>query len=142
MDERVTQIAPLLRVWERSPALGVGYGGYAHDYVRVPDAPYSYENTTYALLAKLGTVGMCGFLGGLAYWAATAWRARREAPTDAPAFLGAFVTTLLASTTNPMLLNFVGMSILSAQLLQWAVVVVAASEPAAAHDVRAAEGPA
>ena len=132
-DERVQQIAPLVRVWERSPLFGVGYGGYARDYVRMPETPYSYENTTYALLAKLGAVGMGAMLAGFGYWAARAWRARRAAPADAPAFLGAFVATLLGSTTNPMLLNFVGMSIMATLLLQASRIAVL-SESAGAEE--------
>jgi hypothetical protein len=120
-DERVNQIAPLLRVWESSPAFGRGFGAYAPDYVRVPEAPYSYENTFYALLAKLGTVGMLGLAAALAYWSGGAWTARHRAPDAAP-FLGALTTLLLASMTNPMLLNFVGMTNLAALLVQWTVV--------------------
>jgi hypothetical protein len=76
---------------------------------------------------------MGAMLAGFGYWAARAWRARRIAPADAPAFLGAFVATLLGSTTNPMLLNFVGMSI-RATLLRQASRSAVLSESAGAEE--------
>ena len=119
-DERVLQIAPLVRVWETAPLVGVGYGGYARDYVRAETAPFSYENTPYAMLAKLGLIGLSGTLAALGYCGVYAWRVRRDFPNHAPQFLGAYVSFLLATMTNPMLLNFVGMTVLSCLLLQWA----------------------
>ena len=104
----------------RAPVLGSGYGAYAPGNVRSQEAPYSYEHMPYALLAKLGLLGVVGSGVFFAGWALTAWEARRRAPAPAGAFLGRGTALLIAEMTNPMVLNFVSMTIFACLLLQWA----------------------
>jgi hypothetical protein len=120
ISARVEQAPHLLRLWYEHPFVGSGYGAYVPGYLRSQEAPYSYEHMPYALLAKLGLMGVLGnglFLAGLAL---TAWQGRRRAPAQVAAFLGSCSAPLIAEMTNPMVLNFVSMSIFACLLVQWA----------------------
>ena len=120
ISARVEQAPYLLHLWYEHPFIGSGYGAYVPGYLRSDEAPYSYENMPYALLAKLGLVGMVCNGIFLAWLALTAWRARRSAPTQAATFLAGGSALLIAEMTNPMVLNFVSMSIFACLLMQWA----------------------
>jgi hypothetical protein len=122
ISERIAQAPYLLRLWYEHPVVGNGYGAYSHALVRSQEAPYSYEHMPYALLAKLGLLGVLGMGLFLAGWAGTAWRARRRAPLQAGAFLGGGVALLVADMTNPLVLDFVSMSIFACLLVQWTYV--------------------
>lgn len=126
---RLEQAKYLLQLWYEHPLVGSGYGAYVHGHVRSQDVPYSYEHMPYALLAKLGLAGVLASGIFFAAWAVTAWRARRLAPGQAGAFLGACAALLVAEMTNPLVLNFVSMSIFGCLLLQWAA-LAAPAEPA------------
>jgi hypothetical protein len=117
---RVEQAPYLLALWYEHPIVGSGYGAYSPSNVRSQDAPYSYEHMPYALLAKLGLLGVVGSGVFFAGWGLTAWEARRRAPAQVSAFLGGCVALLIAEMTNPMVLNFVSMTIFACLLLQWA----------------------
>lgn len=116
---RVEQAPSLLALWYEHPFVGSGYGAYSHANVRSSDAPYSYEHMPYALLAKLGLLGVVGSGIFFAGWGITAWGARRRAPAQVAAYLGACVALLVSEMTNPMVLNFVSMTIFACLLLQW-----------------------
>jgi len=120
---RIEQAPYLLNLWYEHPLVGNGYGAYSPGMVRSPDAPYSYEHMPYALLAKLGLLGVLANGVFLLGWALTAWQARRRARAQAAAFLGGAVALLIADMTNPMVLNFVSMSILACLLVHWAHLV-------------------
>jgi O-Antigen ligase len=117
---RVEQARYLLQLWYEHPLVGSGYGAYVAGHLRSQEVPYSYEHMPYALLAKLGVVGalICGLF--CAGWAFTAWQVRRIAPAQVASFLGGSTALLVAEMTNPLILNFVSMSILACLLLQWA----------------------
>ena len=117
---RVEQAPFLLALWYEHPLVGSGYGAYSHANVRSQEAPYSYEHMPYALLAKLGLVGVLGSAMFFAWWGLTAWEVRRRAPEQVASFLGACVALLVSEMTNPMVLNFVSMTIFACLLLQWA----------------------
>jgi hypothetical protein len=120
---RSEQAPYLLQLWYEHPVLGSGYGAYSHKHVRSQEAPYSYEHMPFALLAKLGLLGVLGSGLFLAAWAFTAWQARSRAPAQAASFLGSCAALLVAEMTNPLVLNFVSMSIFGCLLLQWADLV-------------------
>jgi O-antigen ligase/polysaccharide polymerase Wzy-like membrane protein len=125
ISARVEQAPYLLQLWAEHPFIGNGYGAYVRGYLRSDETPYSYENMPYALLAKLGLVGVLGnsiFLMGLAL---TGWRARHRAPAQAAAFLASGSALLFAEMTNPLVLNFVSMNIFACLLIQWASLVPA-----------------
>jgi hypothetical protein len=65
-------------------------------------------------------VGVLGSAMFFAWWALTAWELRRRAPAQVASFLGACVALLVSEMTNPMVLNFVSMTIFACLLLQWA----------------------
>jgi O-antigen ligase/polysaccharide polymerase Wzy-like membrane protein len=117
---RVEQARYLLALWHEHPFLGNGYGAYSPRYVRSTEAPFSYEHMAYAFLAKLGLAGMAACGAFVVFWILTAWRARHTDRKAAASFLGATAALMLASLTNPLIVNLVGMSILGCLLLQWA----------------------
>jgi hypothetical protein len=117
---RVEQAPYLLALWYEHPILGSGYGAYSPSNIRSQDAPYSYEHMPYALLAKLGLLGVVGTGVFFAGWGITAWEVRRRAPAQVASFLAACTALLVAEMTNPMVLNFVSMTIFACLLLQWA----------------------
>jgi len=116
---RVEQAPFLLALWYEHPLVGSGYGAYSHANVRSQETPYSYEHMPYALLAKLGLLGVLGSAIFFAWWGLTAWEVRRRAPLQVGSFLGACVALLVSEMTNPMVLNFVSMTIFACLLLQW-----------------------
>jgi hypothetical protein len=83
----------------------------------------------YALLAKLGLLGVLVSGVFIASWALRAWEVRRRAPVAAGAFLGSGTALLIGEMTNPMVLNFVSMTILACLLLQWANLVTPSEQP-------------
>jgi hypothetical protein len=125
ITERVVQTQFLRQVWHENILIGGGYGAYSRHYIRDVEAPYSYENIPYALLAKLGIVGVTLMGGFLAYLALSAFLARARAGEQARSFVGGLISFLLATLTNPMLINFVGLSILACLMVQWAFIVSA-----------------
>jgi hypothetical protein len=129
IEARLEQSHYLLQLWYEHPIVGSGYGAYVPGHVRSSDVPYSYEHMPYALLAKLGLMGVLA--SGLFFvgWAMTAWHARRAAPVQVASFLGACAALLVAEMTNPLVLNFVSMSIFACLLLQWAS-LMPVSDPA------------
>ncbi len=138
INARVEQAPYLLQLWYEHPVVGSGYGAFVPGHLRSQEAPYSYEHMPYALLAKLGLLGVLGnavFFAGLAL---TAWQARRRAPAQVAAFLGSCTSLLIAEMTNPMVLNFVSMSIFACLLMQWAEL---ASLPASVSSPAATRGP-
>jgi len=120
---RIEQAPHLLQLWYQHPVLGSGYGAFAPGYVRSEEAPYSYEHMPYALLAKLGLLGVVLSGAFLAGWALTAWEARRWNRGEAASLIGSGTALLFAEMTNPMVLNFVSMTIFACLLLQWATLV-------------------
>jgi hypothetical protein len=122
VTERVEQVRHLTAVFAEHPVLGGGYGAYAKDYIRSDEAPFSYENMPAALLAKLGLVGLALSLSFVGYWTLVAWRRRWDTPQESAAFLGCGVAVSMATATNPMLINFIGIAILSCLLLDWTLI--------------------
>jgi hypothetical protein len=131
---RVEQGRYLVDLWLEHPFIGNGYGAYSAHYTRSAEAPFSYEHMPYAFLAKLGLLGLAASGAFVLFWIATAWRARRTAPESTSAFLGGASALLLASMTNPLIVNLVGMTILGCLLLQWASFAAPARSPTR-HDV-------
>lgn len=132
LDARLAQVGPLLDAWRGAPVLGQGYGAAA-SLVRDSEAPFSYELVPLALLMKLGVVGVAGYLLLPLLVLTTALRARSGMPGQASSLAGGLTALWLCGMSNPLLMNFVGMSVLGALLVQWAFLRVA---PAAAPALR------
>lgn len=120
ISARIEQAPYLLRLWYEHPLMGSGYGAYSQRHLRSQETPYSYEHMPYALLAKVGLLGIVFSSVFFAGWAVTAWQARREVPEQVASFLGSCTALLIGEMTNPMVLNFVSMCIFACLLLQWA----------------------
>lgn len=107
-SERVDQVTPLIDAWLSSPVLGLGLGSAA-SVSRSDVAPYLYELTYLALLMKLGVVGVLMFAAiAASLLLRTARSGTRVAHVEA-----SVLAFLLACSTNPYLLNLVGLSLLT-----------------------------
>ena len=120
---RLDQAGHLLRLWQEHPVIGNGYGAYVPGFVRSQEAPYSYEHMPYAILSKLGLLGVLAAGLIVLGWGWSAWRARHRAPGPAAAFLGASAALVVADMTNPLLLHFVSITIFGCLLVAWADLV-------------------
>ncbi len=106
-SDRVDQVAPLIDTWLSAPVLGLGMGSTAA-ISRSDVAPYLYELTYLALLMKMGVVGVFLLTAIIA-----ALMVRGAAHGARVAHIEASVVAfLLACSTNPYLLNLVGLSLL------------------------------
>ena len=119
MSIRLYQIKSLLEAWSNHPVFGQGFGSHA-DYIRAESAPFSYEMVGFALLMKLGVVGILLWIVStglvLLYAFQVAWRWGRYRW-----FLWWMSTSIVFSAvsfTNPYLLNFIGMSIVLSLALE------------------------
>jgi hypothetical protein len=121
VHERVRQTDHLYAILVEHPVIGAGYGAYSTEYFREAAVPFSYENVPYALLAKLGVVGVSIFVGFFVLLGFTALWASRGRPERKPElFCGALVAFFISAMTNPMLINFVGVSIFACLIVHWA----------------------
>lgn len=118
VSERKIQADLLLLKWSERPWMGWGYGAYISDHFRDDQAPYSYEMLPFALLMKLGVIGLAIYL---AFWAGLILDVfKRTSPELSILYSGGLSTFLLASHTNPFFFNFAGISIVMFFLLWWA----------------------
>lgn len=115
---RFEQFFSLMRLFADYPVLGAGFGAQA-DILRSETAPYSYELTYVALLSKVGVVGILGFGVGVVYLMQAAFRRFPAKRIEVVVFV---LSLLFITSTNPYLINFVGISLLSFSI---AVVFVA-----------------
>lgn len=107
-SERYVQFFSLLNLFWRFPIFGAGFGASA-GVIRSFDAPYSYELTYVALLAKIGVVGALILGGVLMAWIGRLMRASPNWMSIAVLVISIVVMT----ATNPYLINLVGMSIVA-----------------------------
>lgn len=123
---RMEQTGPLLDTWTTAPLLGIGFGGHARGFLRSEETPFSYELVGFALLMKVGILGILLLLIAASSVLWRAWRAGR--PPDARRWLANWLalalSLFLVVQTNPYLFNFVGMSLVLFLLLD----VVSAEE--------------
>lgn len=107
-EDRFDQFTPLVEAWQDRPVFGAGLGSAAA-MSRSDVAPYLYELTYVALLMKLGVVGMlCWIAAMLVLLLRAPMTDRRQACALASA-----ATFLIATGTNPYLLNLVGIGLLT-----------------------------
>lgn len=106
-SDRVDQVQPLLDAWLASPVFGSGMGSAA-SVSRSDVAPYLYELTYLALLMKMGVIGLlvvAVLIGSLL----TRATPRQASVAHVEASILSF---LLACSSNPYLLNLVGLGLL------------------------------
>jgi hypothetical protein len=106
---RFEQFFSLVRLLADFPLMGSGFGSQA-DILRSDAAPYSYELTYVALLAKLGSLGFIGFLTLLFFLVKIAFYSFPEKKVE---ILLILFSLLFITSTNPYLINFIGITIVS-----------------------------
>ncbi|MFV0624656.1 hypothetical protein ACBY01_11690 [Sphingomonas sp. ac-8] len=105
---RYLQYFSLMQLFWQYPMFGAGLGANAI-LIRSVDAPYSYELTYVALLAKLGIVGSGVVVSTLVMW--TSYLMKRTQNWTSILSLAAAI--FLMTSTNPYLINLVGMTIMA-----------------------------
>lgn len=118
VSERVSQSGILLGAWKEQPLMGIGYGGSAVE-VRDPLTPFSYEVMPLALLMKLGILGLTGFSMFFVLVGLFVASRSQVHPQEVRALSGALVAFMVAAMSNPLLINFVGISVLAIILIHW-----------------------
>lgn len=105
---RYMQYVALIDLFWEYPLFGAGLGAHA-SVIRSYEAPYSYELTYVALLAKVGIVGsLIIILGAVAFLV----KLIRHGVSSFGLF-SLVIGFILITATNPYLLNVVGMSLLA-----------------------------
>lgn len=117
---KLQQIPPLIQEWKTEPVFGKGFGASAEDFARSEETPFSYEMLAPALLMKLGIAGALLWLAPLIYFLVDGLRSTGTPGTmDRGRFATAgFVGFALAVQSNPLLFNFVGMTLMLFYLLE------------------------
>lgn len=116
-DIKLTQTKLLLEAWQEHPIFGTGYGSYLKDYIRSNISKFSYEMFLPSMLFKVGIFGV--FLMGMVIVSAAVICFKNTTGNRIGFFAWLFllISFGLAIQTNPLLLNFNGISILL--LLCW-----------------------
>lgn len=109
---KLEQVKHLTKKWLQSPILGWGYGSYVEGYLRSETSPFSYEMVLFALLMKIGLLGLgiwCIFFVSQVVMQIK-YRARNKNWLLTWAFLA--ISMAVCVQTNPLLICFTGMSII------------------------------
>ncbi len=108
---KMEQIGHLLDKWKESPILGHGYGSYVEDYLRSKEAPFSYEMQLFALLMKIGILGLLiWILFFVVQFVEMVWKKKTQW-MHVFAWLFLLIAFVLCVQTNPLLISFTGMSV-------------------------------
>jgi hypothetical protein len=95
--------------------LGKGFGSYVKEFPSSPETPYSYEAVPFALMMKLGIVGVFSFLALLSVIIYRSLKIRTSEHLSV--IVGGIIFLFVGGMTNPYILNFIGMGIFSFFLL-------------------------
>jgi hypothetical protein len=106
---RLLQLLSLLKLFYMNPFFGAGFGSQA-DIIRAESAPYSYELTYVALLAKTGILGIL-FLSILIINILN--KAMIRFPDKNKEVILIFICFCFITSTNPYLFNLVGISLVA-----------------------------
>lgn len=111
---KIEQTEKLLSKWEEHPLFGWGYGAYIEDYIRSTASPFSYEMQFPALLMKTGIVGVGLLLLFLLAMMINLRKAKKNGgdTTASYAWIFLLVSFAVCVQTNPLLLNYNGMSLI------------------------------
>jgi hypothetical protein len=114
ISQRLREAQELVRGIDRHLLLGSGLGAtLPNGYVRSTSDPWSFELTYYQLLFELGIIGLSAVLALPVTLIARSWRglAGTSVITDVPrrVAIGAMLALVVADSTNPYLINSVGM---------------------------------
>jgi hypothetical protein len=108
-DTRKLQMGYLINSWRDAKFFGKGWGAYAKDFSGSVESNYSYEAVPFALLLKIGIVGVLMAIIWIAsfIFRATSLASRRFVSV----LIGVFTFLVVGGMTNPYIFNFIGMGI-------------------------------
>ena len=108
---KLEQMQKLVEKWKESPVLGWGYGSYVEGYLRSEVSPFSYEMQLFALLMKIGILGL--MIWGIFFISQFALmiKYRRRCYNNILTWLFLADSVAICVQTNPLLICFAGMSI-------------------------------
>lgn len=109
---KLEQVKHLTKKWLQSPILGWGYGSYVEGYLRSETSPFSYEMVLFALLMKIGLLGLgiwCVFFATQVILQIK-YKLKNRNHLLTWAFLA--ISMAVCVQTNPLLICFTGMSII------------------------------
>ena len=109
---KMEQIGHLLNKWKESPVIGHGYGSYVEGYLRSEEAPFSYEMQFFALLMKIGIVGLLIWVVFFVIQLIEMIRKKKGQRMHIFAWLFLLIAFVLCVQTNPLLISFTGMSVI------------------------------
>lgn len=109
---KIEQVKMLTEKWLQAPIFGWGYGSYVEDYLRSEEAPFSYEMQAFALLMKIGIVGLG--IWGVFFVLQIISMVKNNKDKNVghmAAWLFMLVAMAVCVQTNPLLISFTGMSV-------------------------------
>lgn len=109
---KLVQISKLLGKWKGSPIIGYGYGSYVPDYLRSKEAPFSYEMQFFALLMKIGVLGMAIWIFFFVMQFIYILKNNRKSFDHIISWLFLLISIVICVQTNPLLISFTGMSVI------------------------------
>lgn len=109
---KLVQISKLLDKWKDSPIIGYGYGSYVEGYLRSEEAPFSYEMQFFALLMKIGILGMAVWIVFFIAQFIYILRNSKKNYEHIISWLFLLISVVICVQTNPLLISFTGMSVI------------------------------
>lgn len=109
---KIEQMGKLLQKWKGSPIVGYGYGSYVEGYLRSKEAPFSYEMQLFALLMKIGILGLAIWVGFFVLQFLTMIKGKKHNWIHIFAWLFLLTALVVCVQTNPLLISFTGMSVI------------------------------
>ena len=108
---KIEQMYKLLDKWKESPIWGHGYGSYVEGYLRSEEAPFSYEMQLFALLMKIGVLGLGIWLVFFIVQMIYMFRSKFKNVNNIISWLFLLMVIVICVQTNPLLISFIGMSV-------------------------------
>lgn len=109
---KLEQMKKLTEKWLKSPLFGWGYGSYVEGYLRSETSPFSYEMQLFALLMKIGIVGIGIWFLFFCAQAVLQIKYGKHRRNRFAAWVFLAVAMAVCVQTNPLLICFTGMSVI------------------------------
>lgn len=117
-SEKLKQIDKLLGKWKGSPMLGYGYGSFVENYTRSSTAKFAYEMTSFALLMKIGIIGIVAWISLFVCTAINSYKKNKKNMINFIVWLIISVGFLMSIQTNPLLFNANSLNLIMYLVLQ------------------------
>ena len=111
-DIKIHQMKLLFEKWKSKPIIGYGYGSYVEGYLRSESSPFSYEMTLFAMLMKIGILGMLCWGFFVISMIVFMCKNCKSNAQELYSWLFLIVSFGAIVQTNPFLLNFSGIGFL------------------------------